>query len=148
MAQMVPGDQINVVLRKQLLLGMFPARPAAACAGCCFSGLQLGFPSSCVETGSRLVHAEGSALARGSPAYAASLRQPQPPFPMVNPLMKPWCPPAPPSLVQHCPWYIVCLYLVQGLIQGQCPVSLPSPSIQWWGFSLSQLCVVGGNDQK
>lgn len=30
MAQMVPGDQINVALRKQLLLGMFPASPAAA----------------------------------------------------------------------------------------------------------------------
>lgn len=27
---MVPGDQINVALRKQLLLGMFPASPAAA----------------------------------------------------------------------------------------------------------------------
>lgn len=30
MAQMVPGDQINVALRKQLLLGIFPASPAAA----------------------------------------------------------------------------------------------------------------------
>lgn len=30
MAQMVPGDQINVALRKQLLLGMFPASPTAA----------------------------------------------------------------------------------------------------------------------
>lgn len=30
MAQMVPGDQINVALRKQVLLGMFPASLTAA----------------------------------------------------------------------------------------------------------------------
>lgn len=30
MAQMVPGDQINVALRKQVLLGMFPASFTAA----------------------------------------------------------------------------------------------------------------------
>lgn len=79
MAQMVPGDQINVALRKQLLLGMFPASPAAAHSHFYYllffrtaAGVSLQLCGNMLKAGPRRAR-EGSSLPAASLGRGASL---------------------------------------------------------------------------
>lgn len=98
---------------------------------CYFSGLQLGFPSSCVEICLRLVPPRGKGPARAHP-WPVAMGSPrawhlQPLFSMANPPMqwpRPSAPtpsgPAPPRLVRHVP-FILCRVLSKGNVLLPCP---------------------------
>lgn len=98
MAQMVPGDQINVALRKQLLLGMFPASPAAAHSRFYYllffrtaAGVSLQLCGNMFKAGPCKVPARAGPwpLAFHLPAWHLL-----PPFCMTKPLMEEFHPPS------------------------------------------------------
>lgn len=125
MAQMVPGDQINVALRKQLLLGMFPASPAAAHSHFYYllffrtaAGVSLQLCGNMLKAGPRqeakgLLGLVPGPWQRAAPGYAGCLPGicgHTPPCPLDGAVLSSSSRPAWSSTIPGS--YIVCLYLV------------------------------------